>query len=293
MAVTAEAPRRRVNDGEVIADFAIVGTLGAIDVLARQDVENANAISFTILAGLAGGGGIGYLLSQKYQVDSGAAHATTLGMMLGLANGALLIEPTGWTRGESVVNLLFLGSAVGATGGFVYGQSAKLTSGQSLFVANLTLLGTATAALGAISGSTDGEFGNTENIALAVGIDGGAILGAAIAPNLNWSPRRARTVFAASVIGAFVGGMFAGLLAKPDDGGASDTNGNVVTATMTAGMWGGFGLGIMMTRDNNPDPKFIQPAPPNPTSSTGGSPTAIAPWIGDQGRVGLMAGGSF
>jgi hypothetical protein len=293
MAVTGSSSSRRLHDGEVIADFAIVGTLGAIDVLARQEVENPNAISFTVLAGLAGGGGIGYLLTQKYKVDSGAAHSTTLGMALGIANGALLIEPTGWTRSESVLNLLFLGSAIGATGGFIYGQSAKLTSGQSMFVANLTLLGTATAALGAISGSTDGEFGNPENVALTVGIDGGAILGAVIAPHLDWSPKRARTVFAASVIGAFVGGMFAGLLAKPADGGASDANGNIVTGTMTAGMWGGFGLGIMMTRDTNPDPKFTQPTQPNATSRTGGAPTAIAPWIGEHGRVGLLTGGSF
>ena len=53
--------------------------------------------------------------------DAGTAHATTLGLTLGFANGALLIEPTGWTRSESVLNLLFLGSAVGAPGGFNFG----------------------------------------------------------------------------------------------------------------------------------------------------------------------------
>ena len=72
------------------------------------------------------------------------------------------------------MGLLFRGSAIGATGGFIYGHSAHLTSGQAMFVANMTLLGTATAALGAITGSRDGDFGNWENGTLALGIDGGA-----------------------------------------------------------------------------------------------------------------------
>jgi hypothetical protein len=295
MAITATSSRSRAHDGQVIADFAIVGTLGAINLLVRQDIEHANAISLVLLTGVAGGGAIGYMLTQKYEVDSGAAHATTLGLALGIANGALLIQPTGWTRGESVINLMFLGSAIGTVGGFVYGQQAKLTTGQALFVANMTLLGAATAALGAISGSRDGEFGNPENTALAIGIDGGAIAGAMIAPSLDWSPRRARVVLAGSIIGAFAGGMFSGLLARPNNGSTTDANGNIVAATMTAGMWGGFGLGIMMTRDANPDLRFARPQTaqrPRATKVTA-SDTSILPWMGQRGHLGLMAGGAF
>jgi hypothetical protein len=277
--------RSHVHDGEVIANFAVVGTMASLDVISRQEIDNGNAVTFLLLGGVAGGGGIGYLLTNKYEVDAGTAHATTLGLTLGFANGALLIEPTGWTRSESVLNLLFLGSAVGATGGFMYGHYAHLTSGQATFVGNMTLLGTATAALGAISGSHDGEFGNWENGTLAVGIDGGTAAGMLIAPRLDWSARRAKVVMASTVIGAFAGGMLAGLVMNPKDGESRTDDGDIVAASMTAGLWGGFGLGVMMTRDS-------APAPTQPTVSTGAT-TSFAPWIGRSGTLGVMSGGTF
>ena len=291
MGVTASSGHR-LHDGEVIADFAVVGTFASLDVLTRQDIDNGNAVGFLLVAGTVGGGGIGYLLTNKYEVDAGAAHATTLGLTLGFANGALLIEPTGWTETSSVMNLLFLGSAAGATGGFIYGQSAKLTSGQSMFVANMALLGSATAALGAISGSRDGEFGHWENGTLAVGLDGGTVAGALIAPKLDWSARRAKVVFAATTIGALAGGMFAGLLTN-NQGESRTENGDIVAGAMTAGLWGGFGLGVMMTKQSSPDPRFMQPQTAQPTAARPASPTAIVPWVGASGRLGVMTGGSF
>ena len=276
-----------LHDGEIIGDFATVGALASIDILARQDVHNGSAVSFILLAGTAGGAGIGYALTQKYHVDSGAAHATTLGLMLGAANGALLVEPTGWERGQSVLGLLLAGSAVGVTGGFAYGQAAHLTPGQATFVGNLTLLGAATAALGAITGSRDGSFGSWENTSLALGLDGGALAGALIAPKLDWSPRRAKTVFVSTTIGALAGGMLVGLLAKPKDGSSSDTNGDLAAAGMTAGLWGGFGLGILMTKETAPDPRFTQP------KSNAAASTSFVPWLGERGQMGVMAGGTF
>jgi hypothetical protein len=283
----------RLHDGEVIADFAVVGTFAALDILSRQNIDNGNAVGFILVAGMVGGGGVGYVLTNKYEVDAGAAHATTLGLTLGFANGALLIQPSGWTETSSVLNLLFVGSAVGATGGFVYGQKAKLTSGQSMFVANLALLGTATAALGAITGSRDGEFGTWENTSLALGLDGGTVAGAVIAPSLNWSAKRAKVVLAATAIGALAGGMFAGLLTN-NEGESRTEDGDVVAGAMTAGLWGGFGLGVLMTKQYNPDPRFEQPssAPPR-TASKSATPTTILPWVGVGGQLGVMTGGSF
>lgn len=282
----------RLHDGEVIADFAIVGTFASLDLLARQDIDNGNAVGFLLVGGMVGGGGVGYLLTNRYDIDAGAAHATTLGLTLGFANGALLIQPTGWRESSSVLNLLFLGSAAGATGGFIYGQTAKLTSGQSMFVANLALLGSATAALGAITGSQDGEFGSWENGSLAVGLDGGTVAGALIAPSLDWSARRAKVVFAATAIGALAGGMFAGLLSN-NNGEARTDNGDVVTGAMTAGLWGGFGLGVMMTKHYSPDPRFAQAVTTSTTASKTATPTSIVPWVGASGQLGVMTGGSF
>jgi len=277
------------HDGEVMADFATVGVLAATDLAVRQDITNGNAITLLILGGLAGGGGVGYLLTQKYNIDAGSAHATTIGLMLGIANGALLIQPTDYHDASSIMGLLTLGSVAGAAGGFIYGQNADLTDGQSLFVGNLMLLGSSTALLTAVTANRDGNYGSFENTTLALGLDGGAIVGALVAPHLDWSPRRAKYVFASTFVGALVGGMLAGVIAKPHD--TTGENTSIVTGSMTAGLWGGFGLGILMTRDQGVDPKYIHAA--NSGSASKGTQTSFAPWVGANGQLGVMTGGTF
>ncbi len=113
----------------------------------------------------------------------------------------------------------------------------------------------ATAAFGAIAGSRNGTFDHWENGALAIGLDAGLIGGALIAPSLTWSRRRARLVLASTVAGALAGGMLVGLTTRRDDGRADDRS-DLVAGCMTAGMWGGFGLGMLVTRDAAPDPKY-------------------------------------
>jgi hypothetical protein len=274
----------------VIADFATVGVLAATDLAVRQDIENGNAITLLILGGVAGGGGVGYLLSQKYDINAGAAHSTTIGLMLGIANGALLIQPSDYHDGASIMGLLTLGSVAGAAGGFIYGENADLTDGQSLFVGNLMLLGASTAALTAVTANRDGDYGGFENTTLAIGLDGGAVIGALVAPHLDWSPRRSKIVFASTFIGALAGGLLAGTIAKPSDGNTSDTNASVVTGAMTAGLWGGFGFGILMTRDQGVDPKYMHAANSRTAKDT---QTSIVPWVGANGQLGVMSGGTF
>ncbi|HEY6037987.1 MAG TPA: hypothetical protein VIV58_27090 [Kofleriaceae bacterium] len=281
--------RSHFHDGEVMADFATVGVLAATDLAVRQDITNGNAITLLILGGLAGGGGVGYLLTQKYNIDAGAAHATTIGMMLGIANGALLIQPTDYHDASSIMGLLTLGSVAGAAGGFIYGQNAELTDGQSLFVANLMLLGSSTALLTAVTANRDGNYGGFENTTLALGLDGGAVVGALVAPHLDWSPRRAKVVFASTFVGALVGGLLAGSIAKPSN--TSGENASIVTGAMTAGLWGGFGLGILMTRDQGADPKYTHAA--SGGSAKKGTQTSFAPWVGANGQLGVMSGGTF
>ena len=281
--------RSHFHDGEVMADFATVGVLAATDLAVRQDITNGNAITLLILGGLAGGGGVGYLLTQKYTIDAGAAHATTIGMMLGIANGALLIQPTDYHDASSIMGLLTLGSVAGAAGGFIYGQNADLTDGQSLCVGNLMLLGSSTALLTAVTANRDGNYGGFENTTLALGLDGGAVVGALVAPHLDWSPRRSKVVFASTFVGALVGGLLAGSISKPSN--TSDENASIVTGAMTAGLWGGFGLGILMTRDQAADPKYVHAA--SGGSAKKGAQTSFAPWVGANGQLGVMSGGTF
>ena len=105
---------------------------------------------------------------------------------------------------------------------------------------------------------------------------------------LDWSPRRSKIVFAATGVGALLGGMVAGLTtSKKDDMGDTERNSDLVATCMTAGMWGGFVLGVVMTRDSTPDPRYLKP------HAGGGAPTTYAPWIGHDGQIGVMAGGTW
>jgi hypothetical protein len=119
-------------------------------------------------------------------------------------------------------------------------------------------------------------------------MDGCTVAGAAIAPHLDWSTHRANLVFAATGLGALAGGMLSGLLTEPKNGGTTDANGDVVAGSMTAGLWGGFVLGILMTKDDVPDPRFGNQDKPAKTASS----TPIMPWANAHG-LGLMTGGSF
>jgi hypothetical protein len=274
---------RKIHDAEVVADFAAVGALAATDIVLRQDVDQGGVGTLLVMSGVFGGAAGGYILTQKYEVDAGAAHTTTIGLMAGAANGALLIKPTldGDYEADDVVGLIFLGSAVGTGAGFAYGQAADLTEGQSTFLGNAVLLGTSTAALTAMLGSKNGQYNNWENATLAIGLDAGLLGGALIAPQLDWSKRRGRFVIAGTVLGALGGGMIAGLTTKKDND--DDYNGNVIAGSMTAGLWGGFVLAILATRGSEPDPKFRRADPAS---------TTVMPMVGEN-RVGVSAGGTW
>ena len=113
-----------------------------------------------------------------------------------------------------------------------------------------------------------------------------------IAPSLDWSHRRAKVVLASTAIGALCGGMLAGLLMSDKDESRTE-DGDVISGAMTAGLWGGFGLGVLMTKQYEPDPRFLQPQSAATARKPAASPTAIVPWVGASGQLGVMSGGSF
>nr|MBA2540264.1 hypothetical protein [Deltaproteobacteria bacterium] len=133
----------------------------------------------------------------------------------------------------------------------------------------------------------DGEFGNTENTTLAIGLDVGLIGGALIAPRLDWSPKRSKQIFAASVLGLLIGGAAPGLFTKRDDG--EDYDGDLIAGCMTAGMWGGLALGIVLTGNQPPDPSFGS----KKAKPAAGPSTSVSPWSPGRGQMGLMASGSW
>lgn len=94
--------------------------------------------------------------------------------------------------------------------------------------------------------------------------------------------------------------MIPGLVTKREDG--EDYNGDLIAGAMTAGLWGGFGLGILMTRDSSPAPKYVSPPTGTPRTARSrrstetvkaGSGATYLPFVGDRGQLGLMAGGTW
>src|SRR6185312_1014399 len=173
--------------------------------------------------------------------------------------------------GTSVIGLLLAGGAAGAAGGFIYGENASLTPGQSTFITNTTMMGTM-ASLNVLTAKD--HFDGWADASLAIGMDGGLLAGALIAPHLDWSPRRAGIVFATSFVGSLVGLLVGGLATKPSNGGTADANGTITLALATGGMFAGFGLGAYTTRDMTPDPTLAPPAPAAPTAPAAPPPAA-------------------
>ncbi len=61
---------------------------------------------------------------------------------------------------------------------------------------------------------------------------------------------------------------------------------------LAAGLWASLGLGIVMTRDSSPDPKYLQ-SPTGACTAKATRTTSSLPFVGDRGQIGVMAGGMW
>lgn len=87
----------------------------------------------------------------------------------------------------------------------------------------------------------------------------------------------------ASLAGFFAGSMIgAGFTEEHDDGSSGDPDPDAMAVGVLAGMWGGFLLGVKLTSDYAPDPKFA----PKP------APVTIAPMVNGQ-QLGVTIAGGF
>jgi hypothetical protein len=290
--ITAGPPPDPPGQVEMTADFGAIGLLAGITIDTRG-VHDSSLGTMVILGSTAGGGAVGYLLADKFQATRGDAYLTTLGLTVGMANGALLLRPLHDTdTAEQVLGVLTLSSALGATAGFAASRGEKLTPGQALFATDLTYLGVGSAALIASLEDRNGKLDNGELATLAIGLDGGALAGLLIAPRVDWSQHRARMVGVGTLAGTFLGGMVAGLAAphtKNADGSTStDFDPDYVATALLLGAWGGFGASIYLTRDTPPDPKLdprYQAAGANP-------PVTVMPFVRGDG-FGAAVSGAF
>ena len=276
---------------ETVVDFATVGLLAGLTIDVRG-VNDSGIATFVLLGSTAGGGAIGWILADHYQATRGDAYLTTLGLTVGMTNGALLLQPLHETdTATQVLGILTLSSAIGATAGFATSRAEHLTAGQAMFATDLTALGIGSAALIA-SLNNHNDLTNGDLAALAVGLDGGAAAGLILAPQVNWSHRRANLVGMGTLVGVFLGSMAVGLASpvhKNADGTTeTDYDARAFATALLLGGWGGFGATILLTKDMPPDPRYdprYQQAPQAP-------PVSLMPFVhGD--AIGAAIGGSF
>jgi hypothetical protein len=272
------------GDLEITANFAMLGILGAITLVDARDMGNSGSVTLMLMAGAGAGGAFGYVLSDKLEPTRADGHAATMGMSLGLINASLLLVPLELTdSSEEVLPALLVGGTIGAVGGLALSRSLELTSGQTMFVTNLALLGLGTSALAGALVDTDNELDNSEMSALAIGLDGGALAGVLLAPKINWSHRRARFVGMASMAGFLAGSMIgAGFTEETGDGTTGDPDPDAIAIGILAGMWGGFLLGVKLTDNYAPDPRFG----PKP------APVTLAPMVNGR-QLGVTIAGGF
>jgi hypothetical protein len=285
--VASGPPPRRTGHLELTADFAAIGVLGTVAAMDARDFDDKNTGTLLVMGGAIGGGAIGYLLADGLDVTRGEAHATTMGLGLGAANGALLLVPLGADdASDEVLTTLFVSGAIGATGGLLVGKKLHMTEGQALFAGNVALLGIGTAAIGGALMHDDGEDLEGSSMGtLAIGLDAGALAGLVIAPRIDWSRRRARYVGLASLAGCFAGSLIGALASgNKNEDGSSDPDPDVAAAGLLVGMWGGFAAGIALTGDFAPDPGHSPPSGPR---------TSLMPMVGAGREVGVAVAGGF
>ena len=278
-------PAPPTGDLEVIVDFAALGVLGGITLIDARDLGDQGTGTLLVMSGAIAGGATGWILADRMQPTRADGHATTMGMSLGLLNGALLLVPLHLDdSSEEVLPTLLVGGTAGALGGLALGRALDLTSGQTMFATNLAVLGLGTSALASALINRDDDLDRGEMTALVVGLDAGAIAGLALAPKVDWSYRRARFVGVATLAGTFLGTMLGTALAtdKASDG-RTNTDEDLAVIGVLVGMWGGFVGGIGLTSDWTPDPRFARPATPAVTAT---------PLVGS-GRYGLALSGQF
>jgi hypothetical protein len=274
---------------ELVADFAAVGLVSTVAALDARDYSDKNSGTLLVMGGALGGGAIGWLAADKLHVTRGEAHAATMGLGLGAANGALLLVPLhADDASDQILATLAVSSGVGLVGGLAVGKKLHLTEGQTMFAGTVALLGIGTSAItAALIDNDNGKADPSEMGTLAIGLDGGAIAGLAIAPKIHWSKRRAKYVGISAMAGCFVGSLVGALAAtKRQSDGTHDTDPDVAATGLLVGMWGGFAAGIALTGDFAPDPSHTAPA-----ATT--TPTSLVPFVGEHREVGVTLAGGF
>jgi hypothetical protein len=199
--------------------------------------------------------------------------------MFGVGNAGLLVHPVGLTKSsEQVDTTLLVAGAVGGIAGLAYADQTEPTRGQVSFAGTLGILGLASTGL--VFGITQPNMSDDAYlVAIAGGTDLGLAAGLVVGSDLDWSVSRGRIITLGTLLGGLCGAA-AGALIVGDH--PSNDGGRAIAATTLAGVWGGFGLTMHLTRDMRPDRRYATP----------GTSLSFAP-MPVRGGAGLSLAGAF
>ena len=197
-----------------------------------------------------------YFGTKDVKITGAMGDAYGLGMMFGIANAALLIEPIDHgVNDKDVTTTLLVAGGVGGVLGLEYASQAAPTRGQVSFASTLGILGIASTGLAIAIAQPDADTDHLL-VAMAGGMDLGLTAGLVVGRDLDWSVSRGRIVTLGTLLGGLAGAAGGALVvgSNPDSDG-----GRAIAAATLLGTWGGFALTTHLTADMRPDRRYAQP----------------------------------
>lgn len=257
-ALAAIDPRAasELSDGrtQFIVTSTLIGFYSGIVLLDIFDVDDIRPSVATLIAttslGLVGslygsrGAGI-----REVDADAYTLGATWGGLTMLSAAGALDVDDS-----EVVQGMALAGLVGGAFAGMGLSRQTNPTRGQVALTQTTMLLGGASALLStAILSERNLQFRTHATLWLA-GLQIGTGAGLMLAPDLDWSPSRARLTLLGGALGALAGWGTAALITGDSD----DNLAQIWAGSALVGMWGGFALTTWLTEGMAPDPGFAR-----------------------------------
>ena len=272
----AEDDRPDAGRIEFVASTTSASLYGGIALAVLAEIGGDSSI--LLVTGVTGAGfGLSLAGSKGLRLTQGVADAYSLGLSLGAIDGLLIGLAADASARETLV-MSVGGMAAGGFIGYQLGQLGDPTAGQVRLTTNLSALGAATAGLGLATVQPDIGARSVSLIILG-GMNAGAVSGILAGRNLDWSRSRADLVLLSTSLGGLVGVA----ISAATLGGLDDGQERIAAGTVLAGLWGGFGLGALFTRNMEPAERY----------SLEHQRVSIAPISFDEGGAGLSLGGSF
>ena len=263
------------------ATFVVTTTMASlysgvvlIDLLDVNDVRTG----VLVVMGSTAGGVIGSIYGSRGKtMTGGMADSWELGMFAGAGNALLLSGPFGFydsaSNASEKVQSFTLGAAWGgAAAGLLVADHYRPTRAQVNITQTFGLMSLGSTLLGLAVIQPDSLDSNSFLTITAAGLDAGIGIGASFASKLDWSLSRARYVSLSAFLGLLAGGGTSLLIFADSNDGNKAARASAGIAL--AGLWGGFLVGMHLTRDMAPDYRFRAQAAA-PQTSTMVTPTIM------------------